>query len=685
VLIPLLSILGCQPDPLAHPDFRPASEGDLRIELFSPEPARVGEPIELRAVISAPADRSIQHFDTMKNSLSGRGDLDIWRVRPEAGWADPSPWWQDSAPQSMLPTPTEVAPDQPLEWTVQLNDWVRFDRPGRYAVQLESLRGGKRVRSNAVAVEVNRRDPGAAGVADLVAAIDSTAGAAQAERIRELAWTGTVEARELALERLASGGREAVGWAVVLAMQPDAKATRKALDAALDAKDVGVSVGHVQALEALDYDAEYAHPNPPAPDGQRVGKLEEWRAGAAERVQTRLASRQRTFTRLLGGVDTKVPAARGSTLGTLVFMAMRESLEGAEGLWPRVQSDLGLLPGPVALDLLERHWDRVLGPEVVPALVTLAGRDGEVELRSAALRRLVQLDLSAAQPIVEALVADPKRPVRDVDVALRSLPSVSEPTQLAIVAGLSTAPDRDQQARLLGQYVSADSLDAVKTAWNAEPEELSTAVLSGYAAYFLQHDPPVGEAILGRLDREHYELLNQVGELLPDPSILVPRALEGLMSPERFVAFKSSDYLIEHAPPELLPRLIAMVPRAEGHQEEALVGVIAAARSWLITIEQRHLIGPQLSDKRADMVLRSSKASDSDFVVLKGKRVDGQPVMFLNYRDYVGAEQIAAKVGQFRQGQVLKFTWQGVPPSEGEALFAPILESAGVELFIPEQ
>ncbi|MCB9674145.1 MAG: hypothetical protein H6737_03460 [Alphaproteobacteria bacterium] len=685
----LVSLLGCPADPLQHPDFRPPTDGDVRIELRAPENARVGGPIDVVASVTTLPDSPGEVLDIHGNTLLGRGGDDVWTVRLTGGWSDPSPWWQDSSPRRMTPDPKRVAPEAPVEWTIPLDEWVRFDQPGTYALQLETSRSGQSVvRSNKVAIRVAPRDPAAdtARADELLSALETATGGERASLFIELATVGSDATWRRALDKLAEGSDDESGWVLVLAMHPLAEAVQGGITKALAAPEVPVGLGHLRAFEAVAYDAEFREANGRQPSLMDLPALEAHRARLAERTAFRDAARGRAWEAAWKALDQKTPEARGRTLGTLGLAAIRHEIAGEEALWPVLRRDLAQVPDRTVVELLGRYWDDVRDPSVVPALIALVGAPatGE-EARSIALQRLAKLDPVAGHEVIEALVADPRRKVADSDLALRSLPSVSDATQAAIVAGLATAADRTQQARLLAWYVSADHMAAVEAAWAAEPADVPTEVVAGYAAYFQNHAPAKAKPLLARWDADHYMLIEWVGELVRDPGALNPLALKGLTSPHQPIFFKSSDYLIEHATPDLLPELLARVPRTEDEHQQALFGVLCANRNWLLDAKTKHALSQAVTDRRSDMILTSTLGSEPPNILVEAGLREGEPILTMNYREYVGAAAITKKLKQFRVGQEIRFMWKGATPDEGEAVFGPIVAEAGLRLFRPSE
>jgi hypothetical protein len=696
----LLALVGCASDPLESPDFGPASEGALRLALTPTEGARVGGHVELTAVLTNSGERPLV-FDARPPTTVARPD-DRWVVRHASGWADPSPWWEDAGLARGLPDSLRVDNQGPVEWQVPLSDWVRFDSPGRYAVQLVTSRGTEEIVSNAVAITVGPRDSGAdqAAVERITDALSGEPSAAERSRLfRELAAIGTPATRALALDHLAKGPEDESGWVLVLARDPDPKATRQALDAAIADPAIGIGHGHIRAMEALVYDAEFDTAAPPRPGGIDRKAQSAWQEKMDARAAVRDAARQAAFDASAKALDAK--SDPGPTLGTLALMAAREELEGEAAVWTRARTGLASIPEPALGELVGRYFYDLTasGPldrpteavvdELIPQLVAVATDDAVPNpTRLAVLERLVQLDVLDEPAVVQAfesLIADPARSLADADVLLRALPSVSQPTQQAIVAGLATAADPIQQARLLGQYVDETHAEAVRTAWAAVPPDAPTGILAGYLAWFLNHAPdgPEATSILRRFGPDHAFLLTLTAELVDDPSPMEPYAMRGLESPEQAVIFKSSDFIIDYGSPELAPALHALIGRVDEQNEEGAMGALVASRGWLIDNPTRNALGPTLDDKRADMILRSVKSSTKTMVILEA-RVDGwDPVVELNYREYVGADALREKFSQFEPGTVIRLKYRGIEPARAHELFGPPVEAAGLTLFQP--
>ncbi len=686
---------------MESPDLLPPSEGDVRLAL-TPIDTRVGAFTELPASLTTVSDRP-QTFDSRSPTPVARTS-DRWIVRGLSGWSDPSPWWEDAGLARGIPEPLRIDQSGPVEWTIPLSDWVRFDAPGRYAAQVVTNRGAKEVVSNPVLITVSARDPAkdAAALERLQAALDEEQTPAQRSRtFRELAALGTPETRDLALDRLAAGTEDESGWVLVLIRNPDIPATRSALQAALSDPDVDIGHGHIRVFEALAYDEAFETSNPPRLDALDSKRMAERREQMDARRDVRDQARQAAFDASYEALDTK--SSPGASLGTLGLMAGREELENESRVWTRVRTGLGQIPEPAIGELLSRWFDDLVegGPldppsdavveEVTAGLLAVLERP---EVRPAtrvdALRRLVELDTlgdSAVQQAIEAVIADPSRAFPDADPLLRALPAVSSSTQDAILAGLATATDPVQQARLLGQYVDAEHGEAVRAAYTALPDDAPTGVLAGYLAWFLQHAPdgPEAKALLGRFGPEHPFLLNFTAEIVDDASPLEPLAMQGLRSPDQAVCFKSSDFLIDYGSPERKPEILALLPRVTGQNEEGTMGALVAARGWLIDNKTRNTIGPTLTDKRADMVLRSASSKDQQMVIVDARVEGGRPVIELNHRDYVGAEAIEQKFSQFDPKTTVKLKYHGVDPNRAPELFGPPLSKAGVTLYVPEQ
>ena len=100
----------------------------------------LGGPIRVPLHLEGPGIYGHREILVHEGTVGGRGTFDTWTVAPADGVVDPSPWWED---QMHPPKSRNVmlTPEKPVDIEVRLDTAVRFPKPGRYAVQLTTVRG----------------------------------------------------------------------------------------------------------------------------------------------------------------------------------------------------------------------------------------------------------------------------------------------------------------------------------------------------------------------------------------------------------------------------------------------------------------------------------------------------------------------------------------------------------------
>lgn len=128
--------------------------GALRAQLRAPESApggtlevhtsgdqrifRIGERIPLLVMFTG----SSGQVDMRNYDRSGRLDIETYLVEPHSGWRDPLELYYHSGGSiwgGISATPKSLSSD-PIVFPADLNEWVRFDRPGEYRLTVTSRR-----------------------------------------------------------------------------------------------------------------------------------------------------------------------------------------------------------------------------------------------------------------------------------------------------------------------------------------------------------------------------------------------------------------------------------------------------------------------------------------------------------------------------------------------------------------
>src|SRR5262249_48771620 len=117
-----------------------ATPSDVRLEVHVKNDQStffIGQIIPIELLFSSSTPKAYQ-LDLANYDRSGRMSIEQFRVEPSLGWADPIASYlggiggglRGIGPLSNEPTTIEL----------QLNEWIRFDKPGQYKVHVTSHR-----------------------------------------------------------------------------------------------------------------------------------------------------------------------------------------------------------------------------------------------------------------------------------------------------------------------------------------------------------------------------------------------------------------------------------------------------------------------------------------------------------------------------------------------------------------
>ncbi len=432
---------------------------------------RQGERITLllRFASNRPAT---YRLDGATYDRSGRLSIDRYVARPADGVSDPdADYFEFPAGTSgglrQMPVLTSV----PVDVAVDLGAHLRFDRPGRYTLVVETDRvasesGRVEARSSPVELEVVPAEPewAAQVVTGALQTLDRADATDEQKRDAALALRhlGT-EAAGIAMVRLLSRGEP--GWFGVpyiltrgLVASPSRSAVVRALAEAAEDPAVPVSLALLETLATLQDLQGRDERLSPLSDSADDAAREANRA-QEDRLRARRSALEDTLaTTLAGAASRKTPAALSTTLHTLLEFGWSRPTDPT-WLPPIVARVPELLAGSDAEGqsrLLSDRWHRVASPALVPTLAALVeGATTGESLRGLALRRLYALDpQTGARAVVREIRRVPLRLGGGGGLALRILPARPIP-ELAenLEAGLSRRDhELDVRAALVSRY-----------------------------------------------------------------------------------------------------------------------------------------------------------------------------------------------------------------------------------------
>jgi len=617
-----------------------------------------------------------------------------------------------------------VLDSKPEEIELSLNDWFRFDHPGRYRLYLKSHRlkredtskaGAPRIQfaavSNILEIEIlpANADWTSAKLASIRAALMLGKPADESVRIalRELEAVGTPEAVSLAFEY--SRRTDASPSALLLVAARDRPQVIAAFDQYLNDPHIGFREWDIR-LRALFALVQNESPKPLSmwdpPEGAERDKLEATIKARNTRFETLVREQAVALIPLIAKKDMEVRDACAQAIARIALEAAR-----AAGLVPpenygltreQLIAQFASFQPDRQAELLSDKWDLVRGPEMIPLLealirkatpkpiapviTALAAWGGTSSfIDETALRRLMDLAPAKAERILKNDIASGKPifpgfavrelPAQDLpaaDAALSLLLKSSYPGTLPLAAKFATKKLTTQMREL---YEKEVNLPCMEQEW--------------FLIYFLRTGSGrdmLHREMANREDRGCYRTL--VGDVAARVwnADVEAEAIASLTDPEEAVVTVAAATLATFGEPEVEPLLWKRLERwseqwrgraaelyaapigkrRQNPQEplgDALFYAIGYARSWLLTEPRRErLLSLCVGD-----ACRERWGKPPDAVRVEASSGDGNyPVVFRVGGYAVGTfEGMKFKLQQYPAGTVVRRCTQSPGPFGG--------------------
>jgi hypothetical protein len=364
----------------------------------------IGERIALKLTFTSPSDR--QYVIAPCCSQGDRGgefDLESFDVSPSTGWSDPLATYfaQDFLRTGHGWSWPPLLKANPVEVSIDLNQYVRFDQPGVYRVKVISHRvsGTNRrgLQSNAIELYIVPATPEwqDAKLKASLAKLDEGA-------VADLRYLATPAAIDEMTGFLRKGDAyPAHECSMGLLGLPDSlrEIAIASLNHRIGEPDFPISPLFFRTMAQL-------HVSP---------------GSTAESIrQQRQAFEDILWPTVFSSIPKKEPSARAETEQTLVgFGRNISTLEIKSQIASLLSASFLNLDDRSQLDDLRQHWDLLRSPDILPALQTIAkrptanygapGRSSSEELKSAAFKRWYELDPAGERSEVLAQIgsADP--------------------------------------------------------------------------------------------------------------------------------------------------------------------------------------------------------------------------------------------------------------------------------------
>jgi hypothetical protein len=657
--------------------------------------------------------------------LDGNGPFsDTYRVEPASDAPDPLGGHFRGGPVTG-PAWTPVLGEEPVKLVFDLNEWHRFDRPGVYrlfvlsrSIHDESARAPGRPRapapvaSNLISFEITAQDPAWAAreLERALRLLDQAT--SKSEGASTLRFLGT-DAAVLAMADRFRGDEYDLVFMFGLVGSRNRALVVQTMEARLDDAGFPVTETFLTTLTHLRF--ELGDPS------------------ARERQDNPHARRDlydRYAARLAGAVPRKVPAARAVSLATLLGIDWQSRYDATPPAWlAQVERSLAgaflHLPEGLQDQLLRSRWTRVRSPEIAPALKALFDRpDTPTELRSEALRRLLELDPAEGRRRLLETIRTGKPDLGHVNVAMALLGALPEASLAELDAPLAARFEADVAARgsgdlqfvtaLLARYATAGALPRVQAAARS-PIALSLLEMdqgrarASLVGYLSRVAPAIGagalrEALVGMSAGSQALFLRNVAEVFMSPE--TEKALVGLVEQaEPDVVAVAAQALQLHGSAAAEAPLWKRLERwhaqwsgkqdqllhrwtdprdekrfAEVHLEQALWRAIADGRGWLADRAKLERLGGLLvaSDEKEQHRYALEAWASNRLALAVDESEPGEVRYDLAHYHRLSQRDLEKRLQQLPRGTVLDFN-----PDASEQLFQDtraIVERAGLTL-----
>ncbi len=495
LVLPLL-LAGVALGLVAYARWSFSGEGEVRLRLAAIKHGRfyrIGETIPIHLAFSSRVQGRFRineaHYDR-----SGRMEFEHFHMTPAGGAVDPM---ANLNPGSMGGlTGVSFLTRQPWTIDLDLNEWVRFTKPGIYKLTVSSERvevadtsapGGSApvaLRSNEIFLRIVAADSAwqKRTYRNAVAALNSPNSnderadiKAREKAFATLRFLGTPEAtRELAqrLRGEARGGTDFTCY-IGLVTSPERAEARAALGDALSDPDHPIGETFLNALSKT--------------------------RSADDTTGTEYADRKRALESLVGALPKKRGKGFTISLSTALFGAWNSKAlpQGTvDGLVSQMLARFDELPTSEQESLLGSRWDKIRSPALLPLLRRCVEASDSGRLAAIALKRWYELDPAGARPFVMEEIVRPEPRFGAGELGMLSDETLPEVDQI-LVDHFQAEPS-DNLASLIARYSSPAMLPQILPLVDSRIGKGSCAVMASLLAYVLRVDSETGRPRIER-------------------------------------------------------------------------------------------------------------------------------------------------------------------------------------------
>jgi hypothetical protein len=632
---------------------------------------RIGERIRLKLSFSS-AEAGRYEINEAGYDRSGRMNYESFQVLPARGWSDPlEDYFRDRLSNGGGLTGYTGLSTTPFKLEIDLNEWVRFEQPGVYTIQVSSGRvsdiGKHRegeekplaLKSNYITLrivpaEIEWQHQKLASIATALAGnpaqVSSSDSSPRKKAVRELRFLGTEEAIDLLTQYYREDEGDVWGQCE---MGLRGLPTRLRASAAVSLKrriaepEFPLFSNLLTTVAFLQSKADGQGLKTERDDGESLflGSPEERKAD------------EEAWNLAYQSLNRKEGEARAATLKMLFdWHPENTSPEIVNDLNRRVSSSLLSLGARAQRDLLDSHWDVLRSPEIVPALRQLAAPSPEKpgsdemrvtsrgDLQSAALFRWYEVDSAGARAEILRQIGS-AQPTLSSD-AIDYLPDEPLPQFEEIWAdALKRNGNERWQSVLLSLMARFGSGSAVATVRELAQGKMgvwSCREQSAALAYLIRFDEGgapgmVEDAVAARgKDKTgcNQSVFTDVGEYVANP-VLLAEAVKALDDSDQKVVLNAVGFLEAHGDPSvkqpMLQHYLKWSDRWRGHERrledretgqlgttdeaelgKALVRAVMANQGWVpsdaeLEVAALHCVGKDVCAEADEMRKQSAE------------------------------------------------------------------------------
>jgi hypothetical protein len=474
---------------------------------------RQGEVISLQLSFSSNQPKKY-HLDAATYDRSGRLDLDTFHVDPKTGTSDPLVDYFNFGFMFMGGGLRTYPSLESKSYVVKadLNEWCRFDRPGKYRLYVTSHRVSSgyfgdaenqtvEVTSNVIELEVVPADT--AWSRQTLAAATSTMDSKnnsenRREACRVLRFLGTKQAVHELVKRFDrsdsdSGCEFEIDFG--LRSTPHRALAVSEMENQLAAADFAVTDQFLRVLAFLSFLEQNGPPLPYISPNEGEEAIKLWRKEFDRRNEIYDEIFDTYRQRLLATVSTKAKRARAVSLETLLTTRGRDSKSAGKDedrvtLKRALASIFSELPTATQENLLDFRWPEIAGEEMLPILRRLYETSAnDAHVTSLALAHIYELSPDEGRRLIlEEMGKDHPR-VNFQTLSLLPDETLAEVDALIEEQAGNDSSDLELLLQLAERYASSAVAAKLKATYEEKIGRLACLPQEALLSYFVRVDP----------------------------------------------------------------------------------------------------------------------------------------------------------------------------------------------------